>query len=133
MNTIQELERGYLRTDIPKFSQGDTVCVWVKVEEGSRERLQAFEGVVIAIKDRGLHSSFTVRKISHGEGVERVFPTHSRMISKVEVKRHGKVRQSKLYYLRDLAGRAARIKEDLNKGKNARDNAQESAQKTGTE
>lgn len=133
-NVIQELEKGFLRADIPAFSQGDTVCVWVKVEEGSRERLQAFEGVVIAKKDRGLHSSFTVRKISHGEGVERVFPTHSRMISKIEVKRHGKVRRSKLYYLRDLAGRAARIREDLNKGKN--NNNQESLpeeRKTGTD
>lgn len=115
---IQELEKEFLRKDIPLFSQGDTVCVWVKVVEGTRERLQAFEGVVIAIKNRGVNSSFTVRKVSHGEGVERVFQTHSPIIDKIEVKRHGKVRRSKLYYLRDLAGRAARIKEDLNKGKN---------------
>jgi len=116
MNTvIQELEKEFLRQDMPEFSQGDTICVWVKVLEGTRERLQAFEGVVIAIKNRGINSSFTVRKISHGEGVERVFQTHSQAIDHVDVKRRGKVRQSKLYYLRDLAGRAARIKEDLNK------------------
>lgn len=114
---IQELEKEFLRKDIPQFSQGDTVCVWVKVVEGTRERLQAFEGVVIAIKNRGVNSSFTVRKVSHGEGVERVFQTHSPIINNIEVKRHGKVRRSKLYYLRDLAGRAARIKEDLNKAK----------------
>ncbi|MBS0289962.1 MAG: 50S ribosomal protein L19 [Proteobacteria bacterium] len=116
---IQELEREFIRKDIPAFSQGDTVCVWVKVIEGNRERLQAFEGVVIAIKNRGVNSSFTVRKVSHGEGVERVFQTHSPIINKVEVKRHGKVRRSKLYYLRDLTGRAARIKEDLTKNKNS--------------
>jgi len=113
---IQDLEKEFIK-EIPKFSQGDTVIVWVKVIEGTRERLQAFEGVVIAIKNRGVNSSFTVRKISHGEGVERVFQTHSPLIGKIEVKRHGKVRQSKLYYLRDLAGRAARIKEDLSKAK----------------
>lgn len=112
---IQQLENEQLRKDIPSFSQGDTVCVWVKVVEGNRERLQAFEGVVIAIKNRGIHSAFTVRKISHGEGVERVFQTHSPAIGSIELKRRGKVRQSKLYYLRDLAGRAARIKEDLSK------------------
>jgi len=121
---IQELEREFLRKDIPDFSQGDNVCVWVKVVEGTRERLQAFEGVVVAIKNRGINSSFTVRKISHGEGVERVFQTHSPVINNIEVKRRGKVRRSKLYYLRDLAGRAARIKEDLSKGKN--NNSQES-------
>ena len=114
---IQELENEFIRKNIPAFSQGDSVCVWVKVIEGTRERLQAFEGVVIAIKNRGVNSSFTVRKISHGEGVERVFQTHSPMIDNIEVKRRGKVRQSKLYYLRDLEGRAARIKEDLGKSK----------------
>src|SRR5262245_65695881 len=103
-NIIQQLEKEQLRTDIPEFSQGDSICVWVKVIEGNRERLQAFEGVVIAIKNRGLHSSFTVRKVSHGEGVERVFQTHSPIIDNIEVKRRGKVRQSKLYYLRELAG-----------------------------
>lgn len=114
---IQQLEQEQLRKNIPDFSQGDTVCVWVKVIEGTRERLQAFEGVVIAIRNRGLHSAFTVRKVSHGEGVERVFQTHSPIIDNIEVKRRGKVRRSKLYYLRDLAGRAARIKEDLSKSK----------------
>ena len=114
---IQELEQEFLRKNIPTFSQGDTVCVWVKVVEGTRERLQAFEGVVIAIKNRGVNSSFTVRKVSHGEGVERVFQTHSTAIDNIEVKRRGKVRQAKLYYLRDLAGRASRIREDLSKSK----------------
>lgn len=114
---IQELEKEFLRNNLPKFSPGDTVCVWVKVIEGTRERLQAFEGVVIAKKSRGINSSFTVRKVSHGEGVERTFQTHSPIIDSVELKRRGKVRQAKLYYLRDLAGRAARIKEDLTKEK----------------
>ncbi len=117
---IQQIEQEQLRKNIPDFSQGDTVCVWVKVIEGTRERLQAFEGVVIAIKNRGLHSAFTVRKVSHGEGVERVFQTDSPIIDNIEVKRRGKVRRSKLYYLRDLAGRAARIKEDLSKSKNSK-------------
>lgn len=116
-NIIDSVEQSMLRTDIPKFSPGDTVNVLVKVKEGARERLQGFEGVVIAIKNRGLNSAFTVRKVSHGEGVERVFQTHSPMIEKIELKRHGKVRQSKLFYLRDLSGRAARITEDLNKAK----------------
>jgi large subunit ribosomal protein L19 len=123
---IQELEKEYLRKEVPSFTQGDTVIVWVKVMEGTRERLQAFEGVVIAIKNRGVHSSFTVRKISHGEGVERVFQTHSPSIGNIEIKRRGKVRQSKLYYLRDLAGRAARIKEDLSKAR--KDEGQEAAE-----
>ena len=122
---IQELEKEFIRTDIPEFMQGDNVCVWVKVIEGTRERLQAFEGVVIAKKNRGINSSFTVRKISHGEGVERVFQTHSPVIGKVELKRHGKVRRSKLYYLRELEGRAARIKEDLSKVKKASANQEE--------
>ncbi len=116
-NIIDSVEQSMLRTDIPKFSPGDTVNVLVKVKEGARERLQGFEGVVIAIKNRGLNSAFTVRKVSHGEGVERVFQTHSPMIEKIELKRHGKVRQSKLFYLRDLSGRAARITEDLSKAK----------------
>lgn len=114
---IEELEQVFLNKTIPAFSQGDTVCVWVKVLEGNRERSQAFEGVVIAIKNRGINSSFTVRKVSHGEGVERVFQTYSTAIDKIEVKRRGKVRQAKLYYLRDLAGRAGRIREDLSKAK----------------
>jgi large subunit ribosomal protein L19 len=122
---IQQLEQEMIRKDIPEFGQGDTVCVWVKVVEGTRERLQAFEGVVIAIKNRGINSAFTVRKISHGEGVERAFQTHSPAINNIEVKRRGKVRQSKLYYLRDLAGRAARIKEDLNKTNKKEDKAEQ--------
>lgn len=121
---IQELEQEFLRKDIPAFSQGDTVCVWVKVIEGTRERLQAFEGVVIAIKNRGVNSSFTVRKVSHGEGVERVFQTHSTSINNIEVKRHGKVRRGKLYYLRDLAGRASRIREDLSRTKKVKANSE---------
>lgn len=114
---IQAIEKSQLKTDVTPFSPGDTVVVWVKVTEGTRTRLQAFEGVVIAIKCAGLNSAFTVRKVSHGEGVERVFQTHSPVIDRVELKRHGKVRKAKLFYLRDLKGRAARIKEDLNKGK----------------
>jgi large subunit ribosomal protein L19 len=115
MNLIDQIENEQLRSDIPEFSSGDTVIVQVKVREGDRERLQAFEGVVIAKKNRGIGSAFTVRKISHGEGVERVFQTHSKMIDSVEVKRRGKVRQAKLYYLRELTGRKARIKEKLAK------------------
>lgn len=111
---IQAIDNEQLKTDIPKFSPGDTVIVQVKVTEGTRERLQAYEGVVIAIRNRGINSAFTVRKISHGVGVERTFQTHSRQIDSVTVKRHGDVRQAKLYYLRDLTGRAARIKEKLN-------------------
>ena len=112
-NIIAELEQEQLRSDIPEFNPGDTVVVRVKVKEGSRERLQAFEGVVIAIRNRGLNSAFTVRKISHGEGVERVFQTHSQAIADIQVKRRGDVRRAKLYYLRGLEGRAARIKEKL--------------------
>ena len=128
---IQAINEAQLRTDIPKFSQGDTVTVWVKVKEGQRERSQAFEGVVIGIKNRGIDSSFTVRKISSGIGGERVFPTHSRQISSVEVKRFGKVRQAKLYYLRELSGRAARIAEDLSKVKKAKDAAKAQAKEEG--
>ncbi len=115
MNLIDQIESEQLRADIPEFSAGDTVVVQVKVREGNRQRLQAFEGVVIAKKNRGLNSAFTVRKISHGEGVERVFQTHSSMIDSISVKRSGKVRKAKLYYLRGLTGKAARIKEKLNK------------------
>jgi len=115
VNLIDQIEDEQLRSDIPEFSPGDTVVVQVKVREGTRERLQAFEGVVIAKKNRGLNSAFTVRKISHGEGVERVFQTHSSMIDSVSVKRSGKVRKAKLYYLRGLTGKAARIKEKLKK------------------
>ena len=110
---IQELNRQHLKKDIPDFSSGDTIVVQVKVKEGSRERLQAFEGVVIGKRNRGLNSAFTVRKISHGEGVERVFQTHSPMISSIKVKRSGNVRRAKLYYLRGRTGKATRIKEKI--------------------
>lgn len=112
-NIIAELENEQMGKEIPDFAPGDTVVVQVKVKEGTRERLQAFEGVCIAIKNRGLNSAFTVRKISHGEGVERVFQTYSPAVDSIEVKRRGDVRRSKLYYLRELQGRAARIKEKL--------------------
>jgi len=112
-NLIQELETEQLKTDIPDFSTGDTVEVQVRVKEGTRERLQAFEGVVIARRNRGLNSSFTVRKISYGEGVERVFQTHSPLIANIKLKRRGDVRRAKLYYLRDRTGKAARIKEKI--------------------
>lgn len=111
---IEQIEKAQLKTDIPEFGPGDTVVVQVKVREGSRERLQAFEGVVIGKRNRGINSAFTVRKISHGIGVERSFQTHSPIIDSVKVKRRGDVRQAKLYYLRELSGRAARIKEKLN-------------------
>ncbi len=113
MNIIDQLEAEQLKSDIPEFGPGDTVVVDVKVKEGERERLQAFEGVVIAKRNRGLNSSFTVRKISHGEGVERVFQTHSPMVAGIKVKRRGDVRRAKLYYLRGRTGKAARIKEKL--------------------
>ena len=112
-NIIEQLEQEQLKQDVPEFSPGDTVTVQVKVKEGNRERLQAFEGVVIARRNRGLNSAFTVRKISHGEGVERVFQTHSHAIDSIKVKRRGDVRQAKLYYLRERSGRAARIKEKV--------------------
>ncbi len=112
-NIIQELEQEQMTREVPAFGAGDTVIVNVKVTEGNRERLQAFEGVVIAKRNRGLNSSFTVRKISHGEGVERVFQTHSPQIDSIVVKRRGDVRRAKLYYLRDRQGKAARIKEKL--------------------
>ncbi|MCK5191663.1 MAG: 50S ribosomal protein L19 [Methylococcales bacterium] len=112
-NIIEQLEAEQLKKDIPEFAPGDTVVVQVKVKEGSRERLQAFEGVVIAKRNRSLNSAFTVRKISHGEGVERVFQTHSPMIGEITVKRRGDVRRAKLYFLRDLTGKAARIKEKI--------------------
>jgi large subunit ribosomal protein L19 len=112
-NIIEQVEQEQLKQDIPDFSPGDTVVVQVKVKEGERERLQAFEGVVIAKRNRGLNSAFTVRKISHGEGVERVFQTHSPSIGSIKVKRKGDVRRAKLYYLRELSGKSARIKEKL--------------------
>jgi large subunit ribosomal protein L19 len=112
-NIIEQLEQEQIKQDIPDFSAGDTVTVQVKVTEGNRERLQAFEGVVIAVRNRGLNSAFTVRKISHGEGVERVFQTHSPAIASIAVKRKGDVRRAKLYYLRERSGKSARIKEKL--------------------
>ncbi|MGB7934008.1 MAG: 50S ribosomal protein L19 [Gammaproteobacteria bacterium] len=112
-NIIEQLEQEQMKTDIPDFSPGDTVVVQVKVKEGNRERLQAFEGVVIARRNRGMNSAFTVRKISHGEGVERVFQTHSPAIASIELKRRGDVRRAKLYYLRERSGKSARIKEKL--------------------
>lgn len=112
-NIIEELEAEQMTREVPDFRPGDTVIVQVKVTEGTRERLQAFEGVCIARKNRGLNSAFTVRKISHGEGVERVFQTYSPAIQDISVKRRGAVRRAKLYYLRDLRGKAARIREKL--------------------
>ena len=110
---IEAIEQEQMNKEIPEFSPGDTVVVQVKVKEGSRERLQAFEGVVIAKRNRGLNSSFTVRKISHGEGVERVFQTYSPTVNSITVKRRGDVRRAKLYYLRGRTGKAARIKEKI--------------------
>jgi large subunit ribosomal protein L19 len=110
---IEAIEQEQMTKEIPDFSPGDTVVVQVKVTEGTRQRLQAFEGVVIAKRNRGLNSAFTVRKISHGEGVERVFQTYSPTVSEIQVKRRGAVRRAKLYYLRGLTGRAARIKEKI--------------------
>ena len=116
MNLIEQLEQeeiARLGKVIPVFAPGDTVVVQVRVKEGNRERLQAFEGVVIARRNRGLNSSFTVRKISHGEGVERVFQTYSPLIAEIQVKRRGDVRRAKLYYMRERRGKAARIKEKI--------------------
>ena len=111
---IQAVEAGQFKQDVPAFGPGDTVIVNVKVKEGANERVQAFEGVVIGVKSRGLGSAFIVRKISHGIGVERTFQTHSPLIDSITVKRRGDVRQAKLYYLRELSGKSARIKEKLN-------------------
>lgn len=114
VNIIEQLEQEQIGDKtIPEFGPGDTVVVQVRVVEGTRQRLQAFEGVVIAKRNRGLNSAFTVRKMSHGEGVERVFQTYSPSIASIEVKRRGAVRRAKLYYLRGREGRAARIKEKL--------------------
>ncbi len=110
---IEELEKEQMQSEVPDFAPGDTVVVQVKVKEGNRERLQAYEGVVIAKRNRGLNSAFTVRKISHGEGVERVFQTYSPAIASIAVKRRGDVRRAKLYYLRERTGKAARIKEKI--------------------
>ncbi len=110
---VEQFETAQMGKKLPPFAAGDTIVVNVKVKDGDRERVQAFEGVVIARRNRGLHSAFTVRKMSHGTGVERVFQAYSTAIDSVEVKRHGKVRGAKLYYLRGLEGKAARITEDL--------------------
>jgi len=117
---IQKVEQDQLKTDIPEFSPGDLIVVQVRIKEGDRERLQAFEGVVIGKRNRGLNSAFTVRKMSHGVGVERTFQSHSPLIESIKVKRRGDVRQAKLYYLRDLTGRAARISEKLDKKSRAK-------------
>jgi len=112
-NIIDEINAEQLNKDIPQFAPGDTLVVNVKVREGNRERVQAFEGICIAMRNRGLNSAFTVRKISHGTGVERVFQTYSPQIESIEVKRRGDVRRAKLYYLRGREGKSARIKEKL--------------------
>ena len=110
---IQQLDAEQMSRQVPEFTPGDTVVVQVKVKEGDRERLQSFEGVVIAKRNRGINSALPVRKISHGEGVERVFQTYSPSVADIQVKRRGKVRRAKLYYLRGRSGKAARIKEDI--------------------
>lgn len=110
---IKEIEAEQLKDNVPDFGPGDTVLVQVRVTEGNRERLQPFEGVVIARRNRGINSSFTVRKSSHGEGVERVFPIHSPLVADIKVKRRGDVRQSKLYFLRERSGKSARIPEKV--------------------
>ncbi len=117
MNVLQQIEHAQLtelksKRNVPEFSPGDTLRVYVKVSEGQRERTQAYEGVCVARKNAGVNSSFTVRKISFGEGVERVFPLYAPIVDKIEVVRHGRVRRAKLYYLRDRRGRAARITEE---------------------
>ncbi|MDN5326512.1 MAG: large subunit ribosomal protein [Moorella sp. (in: firmicutes)] len=112
MNIIETLEKEQLRTDIPDFKPGDTVRVHVKVVEGNRERIQVFEGVVIGRRGRGINETFTVRRVSYGVAVERIFPLHSPRLERIEVVRHGKVRRAKLYYLRERVGKAARIKEE---------------------
>lgn len=110
---LQQIENAQLKAEVPTFSTGDTVTVDVKVKEGARERVQAYEGVVIGIRNRGINSAFTVRKISHGVGVERTFQTHSPLVADIKVKRRGLVRKSKLYYLRERSGKSARIKEKI--------------------
>jgi large subunit ribosomal protein L19 len=114
-SVLQEIEQPYLKTDVPEFRPGDTVRVHVRVVEGGKERIQVFEGVVIARKNRGIADTITVRKVSYGVGVERTFPIHSPMVAKIEVVRKAKVRRAKLYYLRNLSGKAARLKEDLSR------------------
>ena len=114
-NIISKYEEKYIKTDIPEFRSGDTIEVQLKVKEGNRSRIQTFVGVVISKKNRSLNSAFTVRKMSHGEGVERVFPTHSKTISKLKVLKRGDIRKSKIYYLRKLSGKSARIKQLIKK------------------
>ena len=125
MNLLQQFEQAQITRQLPDFGPGDTVVVNVKVKEGNRERVQAYEGVVIGIKNRGLNSAFTVRKMSHGTGVERVFQTHSASIESVQVKRRGKVARGKLYYLRQREGKSARIREDLGATASAKEAAGE--------
>lgn len=110
---IESIEKEYMKADVPQFNVGDTVKVFVKVVEGNRERLQAFEGIVIARKNGGVRETFTVRRVSFGIGIERTFQLHSPRVDRVELVRHGKVRRAKLYYLRDLSGKAAKIKEQI--------------------
>ena len=133
MNILADFEAAQIQRELPAFGPGDTVVVNVKVKEGNRERVQAYEGVVIGKKNAGLNSAFTVRKISHGFGVERVFQTHSAIIESVKVKRRGAVRAGKLYYLRGLEGRAARIREDLAAVAKAKAEAKASAANTAAE
>ena len=133
MNILQKFEAEQMTRTLPEFGPGDTVVVNVKVKEGNRERVQAYEGVCIAKKNAGLNSAFTVRKMSHGTGVERVFQSHSPTIDSVSVKRRGKVRGAKLYYLRGLEGKAARIQEDLAKGAAEKRAAQAAAAEAKTE
>lgn len=111
MNLVEKFAQKQLRTDVPEFKAGDTVRVHVAIKEGDNKRLQAFEGTVIARKNKGAGQTFTVRKISFGQGVERIFPLHSRVIERIEVVRSGRTRRSKLYYLRDLKGKAARLRD----------------------
>jgi len=111
MNALEMVEKQQLRTDLPSFKPGDTIKVHVKIKEGDKERIQVFEGVCIAQKHGSIRATFTVRKISFGHGVERIFPLHSKVIDKIEVVRSGRVRRAKLYYIRELRGKAARIKE----------------------
>lgn len=113
MDALQLISQSCMKTELPEFQVGDTVKVQVKIKEGNRERLQAFEGTVIGIKKGGINSTFTVRRISHGCGVERVFPMHSPNVAEVKITRTGKVRRSKLYYLRDRVGKAAKVKEQI--------------------
>lgn len=123
MNVLETIENRQLRTDLPEFKPGDTLKVHVKIKEGDKERIQVFEGVCIAIKHGGARATFTVRKISFGQGVERIFPVHSQTIDKIEIVRSGRVRRAKLYYIRELRGKAARLRE-VKEGKEVKSAAQ---------